>query len=130
MNNVLRGKLGWQQDVYLSVYNPNRVAFEVDNIKLRFTYANLVVGKTTSERFFPPWIVQAGRVADYVLRVDFSPPFSVAKQMWYDYETTDLNMTVTASIYGSVGSVPYNVTESVSHYRSAEPPDTSLCLCP
>jgi len=130
LNSFTKLSLQADFDVVLSIKNPNRFDFAVNNLRVDFLHDSVVVGSAhdTEELVLKPHTI-----TDYVLKVSFRPGFTQALSMQQDYMRNDLYFTLKGNVQGYTTPLgwKYDFDQEIEdvELRIGDEADTSLCKC-
>merc|ERR1712070_543260 len=65
------GRIGWEQGLVFSMYNPGRFRFTIAHLDLSFSFMGQQLAQ--SRPLVAPWTLEAGRVGDLLVTVEFTP---------------------------------------------------------
>ncbi len=133
--SILRGlehlSLEAEYDIVLSVYNPNRFDFAVNDIDISLSYKGEKVATVQDNdlHLFP-----ASSISDSVLNLKFLPSISQALSMQHDLGEGSLRFTANGNVGGYFSPLGWNY----GFFRSVDDhiiavggdDDRSLCNCP
>ena len=114
-------RLSWEQDVYFSVYNPNRFAMNISHVKVLFTFEEEQIGESDPLRIEVP----PGSIQDAVMTVRFHPRDFT--QMWLRYRKSNLTIGVDYFVVAHMGI--FNFNRSDSSVLNTWTPSVKYCKC-